>query len=123
MRYDEFIKTLEQRLGVTGREDAESTAVSVLQALADRLTGGEADDLLAQLPEPLKKAIRVTADADTMRYDEFVERIALELELPEDEARQRVRAVFSVLREAVTPGEFDDVFAQLDGTYAELASV
>jgi uncharacterized protein (DUF2267 family) len=123
MKYDEFIKTLEQRMGVTDREDAETTAVSVLQALADRLTGGEADDLLAQLPEPLKKAIRVTAEADPMRYDEFVERVAVELELPEEEARERVRAVFSVLREAVTPGEFDDVFAQLDGTYAELASV
>jgi uncharacterized protein (DUF2267 family) len=123
MKYDEFMMAIQQRMGVPDRDDAEATAVSVLQALADRLTGGEADDLLAQLPEPLKKAIDVTAEADPMRYDQFVERIALELDLPEDEARERVRAVFSVLREAVTPGEFDDVFAQLDGSYAELASV
>lgn len=35
-----------------------------------------------------------------------------------DEARIRIRAVFGTIREAVTPGEFDDV-AQLDPEYAD----
>jgi uncharacterized protein (DUF2267 family) len=120
MRYDEFIKAVEEHTGVADREEAERAALSVLQTLADRLTGGEADDLLAQIPEPLKSTIAVTEEADPIRYDEFVQRVALELELPDDEARERVRGVFDVLREAVTPGELDDVFAQLDRTYAEL---
>jgi uncharacterized protein (DUF2267 family) len=120
MRYEEFIKAVEEHTGVADREEAERAALSVLQTLADRLTGGEADDLLAQIPEPLKSTIAVTEEADPIRYDEFVQRVALELELPDDEARERVRGVFDVLREAVTPGELDDVFAQLDRTYAEL---
>jgi uncharacterized protein (DUF2267 family) len=120
MQNDEFVKAVRERAQIPDRDDAERTAVAVLQALADRLTGGEADDLLAQLPEPLKSRISVTPEADPMTPDEFVDRIARELELPRVEARDRVRAVFSVLREAVTPGEFEDVLSQLDRDYVEL---
>jgi uncharacterized protein (DUF2267 family) len=120
MKYDQFLAALEERAGIADRDEAARTAVVVLQALADRLTGGEADDLLAQLPEPLKSTINVTEAADPMKPDEFVDRIARELQLPEEEARDRVRAVFGVLREAVTPGEFEDVLSQLDRKYAEL---
>lgn len=120
MKYDQFLTALEERAGIADRDEAARTAVVVLQALADRLTGGEADDLLAQLPEPLKSTINVTEAADPMKPDEFVDRIARELQLPEEEARDRVRAVFGELREAVTPGEFEDVLSQLDRKYAEL---
>jgi uncharacterized protein (DUF2267 family) len=120
MTYDMFLATIEDRAGMVDREEAERTAVAVLQALADRLTGGEADDLLAQLPEPLKSTIRVTGKAVPMDPGEFVDRIASELQLPQEEARDRVRAVFGALREAVTPGEFDDVLSQLDREYADL---
>jgi uncharacterized protein (DUF2267 family) len=120
MKYHEFRKAVEERAGIDDPEEAERTAVVVLQALADRLTGGEADDLLAQLPEPLKSTIKVTEAADPMDPDEFVDRIARELQLPHADARDRVRAVFSVLREAVTPGEFEDVLSQLDREYVDL---
>jgi uncharacterized protein (DUF2267 family) len=49
-----------------------------------------------------------------------VERVARELEVSPEEAHRRVRGVFAVLREAVTPGEFEDVLSQLDREYAEL---
>jgi len=52
--------------------------------------------------------------------DEFVERVAGALEIPPEEARNRVRAVFGTLREAVTSGELKDVLAQLDPEYADL---
>jgi uncharacterized protein (DUF2267 family) len=120
MKYHEFLKAVEERTGIVDRQEAERTAIAVLQALSDRLTGGEADDLLAQLPEPLKSTIRVTEKADPMKPDEFVDRIARELKVPEEEARDRVRGVFGALREAVTPGEFEDVLSQLDREYAEL---
>jgi uncharacterized protein (DUF2267 family) len=120
MKYDMFLATVEERAGIEDREEAERTAFAVLQALADRLTGGEADDLLAQLPEPLKSTITVIEEADPMDPDEFVDRVARELRLPPEEARDRVRAVFGALREAVTPGEFEDVLSQLDREYADL---
>jgi uncharacterized protein (DUF2267 family) len=122
VKYDQMVKAVEERAGITDRAEAERTLRAVVQALSDRLLGGEADDLLAQLPEPLKSEITVTAEADPMDPQEFVERVARDLELPEDEARDRVRAVFSTLHEAVTEGEWEEVVGQLDKTYAPLIS-
>jgi uncharacterized protein (DUF2267 family) len=93
---------------------------AVLEALCDRLTGDEADDLLAQLPAQLKTSVTVTRAAMPMTRDEFVDRIASELQLPREEALDRIRGVFGTLREAVTRGEFQDVLSQLDPEYADL---
>jgi uncharacterized protein (DUF2267 family) len=54
-----------------------------------------------------------------MQYDEFVERVARDLELEPGASRKRVRAVFSTLREAVSWGGFQDVLEQLDPEYAD----
>jgi uncharacterized protein (DUF2267 family) len=120
VKYDEMVKAVKERAGLADREDAERTLWVVVQALSDRLIGGEADDLLAQLPEPLKSEILVIDEADPMDPQEFVQRVARELELPEQEARERVRAVFGTLHEAVTEGEWEEVVGQLDKKYAEL---
>jgi uncharacterized protein (DUF2267 family) len=120
MKHDEFVTAVEERAAVGSPEEAERTAVVVLQALVDRLPGGEAFDLLAQLPARLKTAVTVTQAPMRMTGEEFVDRIANELGLLEEEARERVRAVFTTIREAVTHGEFRDVLAQLDPEYADL---
>jgi uncharacterized protein (DUF2267 family) len=39
---------------------------------------------------------------------------------PCEDARDRVRAVFGAIREAITIGEFRDVLEQLDPGYADL---
>jgi uncharacterized protein (DUF2267 family) len=72
------------------------------------------------LPYQLKTAVIVSPSAQRMSADEFVARVADDLELSPEEARSRIRAVFGTLREAVTLGEFDDVLAQLDPEYADL---
>jgi uncharacterized protein (DUF2267 family) len=120
MKYDEFLKAIEQETGIEDRQEAERTAVTVLQALCDRLTGEEANDLLSQLPEPLKHAVAVSPSPVKMTVSEFVERIARDLQITADEARDRARAVFAVIQRAVTPGEFHDVVVQLPSGYAEL---
>jgi uncharacterized protein (DUF2267 family) len=61
----------------------------------------------------------VTQAAIPLTADEFVERVARDLELEPGESRKRVRAVFSTLREAVSWGEFQDVLEQLDPEYAD----
>jgi uncharacterized protein (DUF2267 family) len=120
VKYDQIVKAVKERAELPNREEAERTLWVVVQTLSDRLLGGEADDLLAQLPEPLKSEILVTNEADPLDPDEFVERVADELELPEDEVRDRVRAVFATLHEAVTEGEWEEVVGQLDKKYASL---
>jgi uncharacterized protein (DUF2267 family) len=121
MKYEEFLREVKERTGITDRAEAKRTVVTVLQALCDRLTADEAEDLLAQLPEPLKQAVTVTGEAPVkMTAREFVGRVAEELQVPPEDAQQRIRAVFAVLRAAVTPGEFHDVLVQLPSGYFEL---
>lgn len=120
MSFDEIIARLQETAGIEDRREAERTFRHVLQALADRLTGKETWDLLAQLPAQVKKSILITDAPLRMSREELVGRIAEELELPREEARERVRAVFAVLREAVTWGELEDVIRQLGPEWADL---
>jgi uncharacterized protein (DUF2267 family) len=117
--HDEFIDEV-ARLARIERDEAARTAVEVLQQLCDRLTGDEAYDLLAQLPARLKTRVIVSPSAQPISAEEFVERVADQLELSPGEARERIRAVFATIRRAVSLGEFDDVLAQLDPEYADL---
>jgi uncharacterized protein (DUF2267 family) len=120
MRYDEFLKRVGERTGATSPDDAERTAVTVLQVLSERLAGGEPEDLLAQLPKELKERVRPVPEPIPMDADEFIERVASDLGISPEEARERVRGVFDILQDAVTQGEFEDVLSQLDREYAEL---
>jgi uncharacterized protein (DUF2267 family) len=120
MKYDEMIGRLRKEAGLE-REEAERTLLFVLQSLVDRITGEEADDLVSQLPQELKMAITITPDAEPMASTEFVTLVAGELGVDEEEARRRINAVFHVLKDAVTPGEYHDVLVQLPSGIAELA--
>lgn len=118
MQYDQFVERVAEKAGID-REEAERASVVVLQELCDRLTGDEAYDLLAQLPAKLKTAVVITQAVIPLTADEFVERVARDLQLEPEEARKRVKAVVSTLREAVSWGEFQDVLEQLDPEYAD----
>jgi uncharacterized protein (DUF2267 family) len=118
--YDEFITKVQERAGIDDRREAERLTIEVLQELIDRLTGDEAHDLLSQLSGELHRAVIVSPSPIPITYDEFVDRIAAELEMSRAEARERIRAVFAALREAVSWGEFQDVLEQLDPEYADL---
>jgi uncharacterized protein (DUF2267 family) len=120
VKYEEFIDRVAERAEIDDRDQAERTTIVVLQELCDRITGDEAWDLLAQLPAQLKEALIISPAALPLPADEFVERVARELDLSAEEARTRVRAVFGTLREAVSWGELEDVVSQLDPDYADL---
>ncbi len=120
MKHDEFVDRVAGRAGISDPAEAERAAVAVLQELCDRITGDEAWDLLAQLPAQLKTAVIVSPSALPLGADEFVDRVARELDVSPEEARAHVRAVFGTLRETVTRGELEDVLAQLDPEYADL---
>jgi uncharacterized protein (DUF2267 family) len=120
VKYDAFVDLVQERAGIADRDEAQRTAVAVLQELCDRLSGKEAKDLLAQLPYQLKTAVIVSPSAQPISASEFVERLTKELEIQPDEARTRVRAVFQTIREAISLGEFRDVLMELDPEYADL---
>jgi uncharacterized protein (DUF2267 family) len=119
MEYDEFLGSIEERAGTGDREDAERTAIAVLETLCDRLTGEEADQLLAQLPARLKQTVTVARGPMPLSRDEFVQRVSRRLGIQPEEALDRIRSVFATIREAVSRGELEDVVLQLEPEYAD----
>jgi uncharacterized protein (DUF2267 family) len=117
---NEFIDAVAQRLG-TSSEQAGALTQASLRTLAERIDGGEARDLSAQLPEPLREhAFAPSETAERFGLDEFVQRVSGRAGVDSALARDGVRAVFDTLREAVPPGEFDDVISQLPADLREM---
>jgi uncharacterized protein (DUF2267 family) len=120
MDYQTFIRTAADRAGLP-MDVAERVAHATLQTLADRISGGEARDLAAQLPKPLQDDLRETREeAEAFDVDEFVRRVAQRARVTPDEARTGAVAVLVTVREAVTSGEFHDILSQLPQEYREL---
>jgi uncharacterized protein (DUF2267 family) len=95
----------------------------VLETLAERIAGGEVDDLVSRLPvelhEPLKRGRARTGDRATrMSLEQFLARVAEREGVTPAEARVHTRAVLATLREAVGDDEFFDIQAELPGDYA-----
>jgi uncharacterized protein (DUF2267 family) len=121
---EEFRRRVARRAGID-EEAARRATDAVLETLAERIAGGEVDDLIAQLPlelhEPLRRGDALSKGAARrMSLDEFVRRVAEREGVTPAEAREHARAVFATLREAVGEHEFFDVVAQLPYGYAAL---
>jgi uncharacterized protein (DUF2267 family) len=119
MQYEEFIRKVADAAGISA-EEAKRASIAVLQELCDRLSGKEADDLLAQLPARLRRKVIVPPCETPVSADKFVDLVADDLKIPPHEAQNRIRAVFATLRQAVSWGEFEDVLEELDPEYADL---
>jgi uncharacterized protein (DUF2267 family) len=118
--YETFTRTTAQRAGMP-EDKAEQVERATLRTLADRITGGEAQDLASQLPARLKDALRPAhEEAEPFDLDEFIRRVAERGDVSPDEARTATAAVLTTVRDAVTPGEFDDVLSQLPKDFREL---
>jgi uncharacterized protein (DUF2267 family) len=120
MQYDEFIALVSERTGLFEGEAVALTRAT-LATLAERISGGEARDLAAQLPGPLQDALLPTKEeAEAFSFDEFVRRVAERSGHVTSESD--VIAVMATLRDAVTPGEFDDVLSQLPNEFQRLGA-
>jgi uncharacterized protein (DUF2267 family) len=118
--YRTFIEKEAQKAGLP-EDKAEELARATLQTLADRISGGEAEDLAAQLPEPLKPPLlKQREEAERFGVEEFLRRVSERAHVDPETARIGATAVLSTVREAVTPGEFEDVTSQLPSEFREL---
>jgi uncharacterized protein (DUF2267 family) len=114
-----FYRRVLESLGDQGDHELTRRATAaVLRALRDRLTPGEADQVMAQLPREIKE---IWQDGDTpdrrplkMHRDEFYERVRRETGVASRrDARWLTLAVFRALQQQLSPGEAADVLAQL----------
>jgi uncharacterized protein (DUF2267 family) len=104
--------------GAAGLDEARRATGAVLHALRDRLTPEESEQAVAQLSRPLKLLwwhgeVQGRRPLKMHRRD-FFARVQRDGELAsEREARRATRAVFGALKEQLSPGEADDILAQL----------
>ena len=103
-----------RRQSVRQRRAAENAITATLETLNERITGGEARALAAQLPKEIQPALRPKAEeAEGFSLEELYWRVAERKGVDIETAHMDASVVMGVLREAVTPGELDDVMAQL----------
>jgi uncharacterized protein (DUF2267 family) len=116
----EFFRSVAQRAGLS-REEAADLTRATLETLADRVSGGEARDLAAELPEPLAQPLR-SGDEAAKRFDleEFVRRVSERTGLTAPETTSGIRAVLVTLREVTPSDEFTEVMAQLSKDFRTL---
>ncbi|MEN3343474.1 MAG: hypothetical protein V7635_50 [Arthrobacter sp.] len=120
MQFDQFADLVAQRSNLD-RDRARALTDATLKTLSERITGGEARDLAAQLPKELKASLESAQEpAEAFSVDEFVRRVAERTGLDENAARDGARAVMVTIREAVAGGEWDDITSQLPTEYSEL---
>jgi len=122
MTKKELISRVMQLPGVDSPDKAEQLVTLVFQALRDRLTADEADDVWAQLPTAWKQMWesgdwweRLTSrmrGMNKLNREEFLN--WLQEHMPQEvDPEQVARIVFHALKEQISPGEAADVSAQL----------
>lgn len=120
-----FYRRVIDETGQSDREAVKRGTGAVFQALRDRLTPQEAEQLAAQLPRDLKL---VWQEGDVtgrkplrLHRREFYERIRRQAGLASTrEARFLTIGVFAALKAQISPGEADDVLAQLPKDLKEI---
>lgn len=107
----EFREAVIARTGVTA-DEADRIIEAALATLAERITATEAKDLRSQLPDALQPLL-ASGGAERFSGAEFVRRFMVRSGESVDRAGIRAGATLGVLRDAVSPGEWADVLAQL----------
>jgi uncharacterized protein (DUF2267 family) len=122
MKYDEFIKHVQTTAQLQSGQEAERAIRATLETIRDRIVGDEAKDLAAQLPKELGEYLRGREgeNGGNFSYKEFIERVSEKEGVEPTVATIHARAVFSVLEDAVSPGEMQDVRVNLSDDYDEL---
>ena len=121
--YTEFLRRVEQQIGATQpitdtQHAAEQAITATLETLSERLTGGEASDLAAQLPAQLQAPLERSAEeAEGFSLEEFYRRIAEREGADVDTARNDASAVMTVVGMAVTAGQLDHLRSQLPAEF------
>jgi uncharacterized protein (DUF2267 family) len=113
MRYASLLTIVERAAGLDP-PTAERATEATLRTLAERITGGEAEDIAAFLPTQMRPwMLSSPGKAEPFDRREFVRRVAEREGVDPGSAEEHIRAVFRMLGFAVAPGELRDMAAQL----------
>lgn len=124
MDADTFVDRTQRLLDTDTREDAADAVHATLRTLGEQLSPEEVDDLAAQLPDGIHDHLRHDAggDPEGLDIESFYHKVGRRQspQAQTDYAREQVRAVFTVLGEAISADELRAATAQLSKDYREL---
>jgi uncharacterized protein (DUF2267 family) len=119
MDYDQFVMAVQNRAGI-GADAAADGIAATLTTLSERLTAAQAQDVAAELPTELKDQLAAAAAGQPFDFDDFLNRIADELDADRDHAHRIAAAVVTTLAEAGGPGDVEDALAALPPEFGAL---
>jgi uncharacterized protein (DUF2267 family) len=123
---EDFLSRVADRAG-TDYDAALAASDAVLETLAERIAGGQVDDLRKELAPELHAALlrgkeHSGGTARRIPLEEFLALVAEREGLPAADPREHARAVVVTLRDAVTEKAFRDVESELPREYAVLTA-
>ncbi len=118
MTYEEFLGQVQDRAQLSSTEDAVTATRATLESLGEHLAGGRAHNLASQLPPEIGRFVTIGSvgtlfGGDRFNALEFFQRVAIHEGQDLPTATRDARAVLSVLRQAVSPGELRKTLSQL----------
>ncbi len=117
----EFFRNVQEIAGLRSESEAKQHTLTVCCALAMRLYGGEPKDFLSQLPHEISHATErcVTEPKVKWNLDEFLSHVMDQDELDRQQAERSAKAVFRVLKTALSRGEVEDIESMLPSDIKE----
>jgi uncharacterized protein (DUF2267 family) len=121
----QFVDLVAQRADITHvRTRARPITDATFRALTERLSGGEAQAVAAELPDELRGTLQDgPEEPERFDADDFVRRVAERADVDEPTALEGARAVFAVLHEAVPKGTWENLTTQLSNDYPRTFSL
>ncbi len=125
MQFREFVGRVQSRARLGSMGEAIGAIRATLETLGEQLAGGAADNLAAQLPREIGEYLKQGSLGDLyagerLTVEEFYGRVASKEQVNLSEATHHARIVMEVMQEAASPGEIENIRAQLPEEYAPL---
>ncbi|HEX6552206.1 MAG TPA: DUF2267 domain-containing protein [Ktedonobacteraceae bacterium] len=123
MKYEEFIEQVRRRAHLSSEDEAKRATQATLETLAAYISWKERHDAASQLPKVIKDYMQqpflaagkppAPSPESSEIVEDFYRRVSILEEVPLEAAREHARAVMSVLRDALSEGEFEDISDEL----------
>jgi len=123
MKYEEFLEQVQKRAHLSSPGEAQRATQAALETIAAYISPKERHDAASQLPKGIKRYLQrpflgpgkqsAPNLESKVSLDDFFQRVSILEEVPPATAREHARAVMSVLRDALSEGEFEDIREQL----------
>lgn len=122
MKLEEFIEQVQKRANLASKIDAQRATQGALETLAEAISRKERSGAAAQLPQGLAMYLKQPYlgpgkqpnPKKISSLDQFYQRMSLREDVPLETARGHALVVMSVLRDALSKGELEDIIAAPD---------